>query len=141
MVDDGDIMAVSGVITMERHCFEEGGVHERGLGEDALLLAFLVKVSTKLDLIECATEDNVAWRRRLRSVGEGVPVRRAEEAERSDLRCSIVVLCVHVCPCCWHFCWRELDKAVPERSSWESCRNLGSTTISCSCLRESLSSQ
>jgi hypothetical protein len=48
---------------MERRRFEEGGTHARGLGEDALLLAFLVRVSTKLDLIEHATEDKVAWRR------------------------------------------------------------------------------
>jgi hypothetical protein len=56
-------MEESGIITMEHCRFEEGGVHERGLGEEALLLAFLAKVSTKLDLIDRATEDNVAWRR------------------------------------------------------------------------------
>jgi hypothetical protein len=97
MVDNGDIMAVSGVITIERRRLEEGGTHERGLGEDALLLACLVMVSTKLDLIERVTEDRVAWRHRLRSVGEGEPVRQAGEAKRSDLRCSIVVRCVHLC--------------------------------------------
>ena len=62
--------------------------------EEVRFLAFLAKVSTKLDLIERATADSVAWRRLPRSFKEGVPVRGVEEEERSALRCSIVVVVV-----------------------------------------------
>jgi hypothetical protein len=64
------------------------------------LLAFLAKVSTKLELIDLATVDNVAWRHQLRSAGKGVPIQPAKGIERSALRCSIVVdafcACVHL---------------------------------------------
>ena len=59
---DGDQRVVVGGVTVaRRRRFKGGGV--RGLWVVALFLAFLAKVSTKLDLIDRATEDSVARRR------------------------------------------------------------------------------
>jgi hypothetical protein len=70
----------------------------RGLGEEALLSAFLAKVSTKLDLISHATEGNVACRCQGQSAAKGVPVQLAEEVKkRSALRCSIVIVAFCAC--------------------------------------------
>ena len=70
-------------ITIKHQRLNKSGVLARGLSEEVLLMDFLAKVSTKLDLTDRATEVNVARRRRVRSVGEGVPVVCAEEAEIS----------------------------------------------------------
>jgi hypothetical protein len=104
-VDDVDVgvnKEVAGV-TSERRRFGGGvGVLESGLGEEALFVAVLDKLSTKLDLTDRATAVNVARRSRLLSVGEGLSL---EEAARSTLRYSIVVVVVGwsvpgIC-CCW----------------------------------------
>jgi hypothetical protein len=97
MLDDSDIgckktEVVRGVTrdARDRRRFEGSGAEkEKGLGEAAL---FLDKVSTKFDFTDRATVDNVAWRRRVFSVGEGVEVRPVEDVERSALRCSMVVV-------------------------------------------------
>jgi hypothetical protein len=47
------------VTSKQRH-LDRGGVLERGLGDGALLTAFLAKVSMKFDLIAHVTEDKVA---------------------------------------------------------------------------------
>jgi hypothetical protein len=52
-------MEVVGSIATEHRCLEDGGELKRGLGEEALLVAFLVRVSTKLDFIDRATEKTV----------------------------------------------------------------------------------
>jgi hypothetical protein len=49
-----------GGVTIEHRCLDGSGVLERGLGEEALSLAFLAKVPTKFNLIDRATEDSVA---------------------------------------------------------------------------------
>jgi hypothetical protein len=109
MVDDvGGVNKEVAGVTSERRRFGVG-VLESGLGEEALFVAVLVKVSTKFDLTELATAVNVARRCRLRSVGEGLSL---EETDKSALRCSIVVLAF----CAWEYfgncvasSWMELD--------------------------------
>jgi hypothetical protein len=49
-----------GVVTIKHWHLEGSGELERELGEEALWLAFWVKVSTKFDFIDHATEDS-AW--------------------------------------------------------------------------------
>jgi hypothetical protein len=72
---------------------EGGGVLKRGLGDVALLTAFLARVSTKLDLMACDTDDHrVARRRREGAMGKGETVGAPEDVESSSLRCSIVVV-------------------------------------------------
>jgi hypothetical protein len=71
---------------------EGGGVLKRGLGDVALLTAFLVRVSTKLDLMACDTDGKVARRRQEGAMGKGETVGAPEDVERSTLRCSIVVV-------------------------------------------------
>jgi hypothetical protein len=75
---------------------------KRGIGEEALLVAFLVRVSTKLDFIDRATEGAVARRCRVRSAGKCVPIWLAEEVERSALSCSIVVVDFVEVITCWY---------------------------------------
>jgi hypothetical protein len=53
-------MEEAGGVTIKRRHLAGRGVLENGLGEAALLVAFLAKVSTKLDLIDLATFDRVA---------------------------------------------------------------------------------
>jgi hypothetical protein len=66
---------------------------ERRLGDGALLIAFLVKVSTKFDLIGAhATEDQVARRQCEGLRGEGGAVQAGVEVVRSTFRCSMVVV-------------------------------------------------
>jgi hypothetical protein len=62
-----------GGVTVQRRRFKGEGV--RGVREVALLLAFLDKVSTKLDFSDRATDDSVAaWSHHVHSVGEGCSV-------------------------------------------------------------------
>jgi hypothetical protein len=63
-------MEVAGGITIKHQRLDVSGGLERGIGEEALLLAFLAKVSTKFDLIDRATEDSVARRRQVQLAGE-----------------------------------------------------------------------
>jgi hypothetical protein len=56
-------------ISIKRQCLGSG-VLGKGLGEVALLMAFLAKVSTKFNLGDCATEANVACIHRLPPVGK-----------------------------------------------------------------------
>jgi hypothetical protein len=80
-------------VTSEKWRLDGGGVLERGLGDGALLTAFLAKVSTKYDLIARATEDKVARRRQEGLMGKGEIDLAEEDVERSAfLRCSIVVV-------------------------------------------------
>jgi hypothetical protein len=89
---DGDKRVVVGGVTVVcRHRLEGDGVLDRGLWVVALFLLFLAKVSTKLDLIDRATEDSVARRRRVRSAGVVGRARPVDGVDRSTLRCSIVV--------------------------------------------------
>jgi hypothetical protein len=110
MVDDGDgdnSEVVGGVTINHRH-LEGDGVLERGIGEVALFLLFLAKVLTKFDLIDRATEESVARRRRVRSVGEGRFKRPAEGVKRSAFRCSMVVV-VSMKVWTWQrYCLREV---------------------------------
>jgi hypothetical protein len=92
-------------VTRERRRFTGVGVLDSGLG---LFVDVLAKVSTKLDLIDRATEDNVARRRRVRSVGEGVLVALVEEAKISAVRCSIVIQAFCACLYFWDLGWRQL---------------------------------
>jgi hypothetical protein len=59
---DGKKMEVVGGVTIERQHLDGRGVLESGLGEEALLMAFLANVSLKFNLIDLATEDSVARR-------------------------------------------------------------------------------
>jgi hypothetical protein len=89
---DGNQRVVVGGVTADRRRRLEGdGVLDRGLGMVALLLLFLAKVSTKLDLMDRATEESVARRRRVQSAGVVGRVRPLDGVNRSALRCSIVV--------------------------------------------------
>jgi hypothetical protein len=84
-------VVVGGVTVDRRRRLEGDGVLDRGLWMVALFLVFLAKVSTKLDLIDRATEESVARRRRVRSAGVVGRARPEEGVDRSALRCSIVV--------------------------------------------------
>jgi hypothetical protein len=57
---DGEKMEEAGGVTIDRRRLDGRGGLENGVGEAALLVAFLAKVSTKLDLIDLATFDRVA---------------------------------------------------------------------------------
>jgi hypothetical protein len=66
--EEGDKTLAVGGVTIDRRCLEDGGGDEKGDVVEALLfVAFLAKVSTKLDFSDLATLDRVACRRRLRS--------------------------------------------------------------------------
>lgn len=84
-------VVVSGV-TVQRRRFKGEGIRE--VGEVPLFVAFLDSVSTKLDFSDRATDDSVAWSRRVRSGGEGRSIRRVDGVERSAFRCSMVVVVV-----------------------------------------------
>jgi hypothetical protein len=71
---------------------EGGGVLKRGLGDVALLTAFLARVSTKFDLMARDTDDKVARSHQEGSMGKGETVGAPEDVERSALRCSIAVV-------------------------------------------------
>jgi hypothetical protein len=53
---------------------EDGGGYEKGNVEGALFVAFLAKVSTKLDFSDLDTLERVTCRRRLPSDVEAVPL-------------------------------------------------------------------
>jgi hypothetical protein len=61
-----------GGITIKHWHLDGSVVLERGL--EGLLLAFLAKISTKLNLIYRVTEDSVARRHQVQLVGEGVSI-------------------------------------------------------------------
>ena len=84
---------VGGVTVMHRRC-ELEGLLQGGEWEEALFVAFLAKVSTKLDFKDRDTDDSVAWRRCVRSVGEGGSFRQVDDVERSAFRYSMVVVVV-----------------------------------------------
>jgi hypothetical protein len=89
---DGVLMSDVRGVTRKRRRLVGEGVAGNGLDGEALLEAFRDSVSTKFELIDRATDESVARRLRLRSVGNGVPDQAMVDVERSTLRCSIVVV-------------------------------------------------
>jgi hypothetical protein len=65
--EDGDKTLAVGGVTRGRRCLEDGGGNEKGDVVEALFVAFLAKVSTKLDFSNLATLERVACRRGLQS--------------------------------------------------------------------------
>jgi hypothetical protein len=65
--EEGDETLAVGGVTIDRRRLEDGGGEEKGDVVEALFVAFLAKVSTKLDFSDLATLERVACRRRLRS--------------------------------------------------------------------------
>jgi hypothetical protein len=65
--EEGDETLAVGGVTIDRRRLEDGGGDEKGGVVEALFVAFLAKVSTKLDFSDLATLERVACRRRLRS--------------------------------------------------------------------------
>jgi hypothetical protein len=72
--EDGEETLAVGGVTRGRRRLEDGGGDEKGNVEEALFVAFLAKVSTKLDFSDLDTLERVACRRRLRSEVEAAPL-------------------------------------------------------------------
>jgi hypothetical protein len=72
--EDGDKTLAVGGITRGHRRLEDGGGYEKGNVEGALFVAFLAKVSTKLDFSDLDTLERVTCRRQLRSDVEAAPL-------------------------------------------------------------------
>jgi hypothetical protein len=81
-------------VTRERWLLDGGFGVERRLGDGALLIAFLVKVSTKFYLIARATEDKVAQRDVKVGGGKVVPSKQGSlEAPLGAPWCAMLAVC------------------------------------------------